>query len=195
METSRLGGRPWIMPSATATQLGASRRTKGNSNGNGLDKYCADIQVNKELGPDDAAVMRMLIQHLTRNSPRNVEEAPPERAQRQGEWVHLRSRDSAAQAGRVRLYLSSHEEVQRVYQALHGQVLQVGPDKISIKVTNDGRTSQKMGAGRWAETAVSTMGCTQRRGLPPRNSLLHMHVRVLLHYRRRSAAPLLDELW
>ena len=40
---SRLGGRPWIMPSATATQLGASRRTKGNSNGNGLDKYCADI--------------------------------------------------------------------------------------------------------------------------------------------------------
>ena len=43
--------------------------------------------------------------------------------------MHLRSHVSASQAERVRLYLSSHEEVQRVYQALHGQVLQVGPDK------------------------------------------------------------------
>jgi hypothetical protein len=101
------------------------------------EQYYAEVQVNRELGPEDHNIMQKLMVHLVTNSPLNCTEAPADRAPRRGEWTHLRSRDAAAPPGRVRLYLSSQEEVERVYQALHGQVLGLGSDRIVIDVTND----------------------------------------------------------
>ena len=152
---SRHGGRPWLTPSATPTQLGASRRQKGASKDENVNRFFTDIQLGKDVGPEDAPVMRQLLTHLGASTPVVLQESPPSRAPRQGEWTHLRSRDASAAPGRARLYLASQDEVDRVYQALHGQIIQIGADRIFISVTNDATDMQRPGNGRRAAGAAN----------------------------------------
>ena len=114
----------------------------------GADQFVTDISINRDLGPDERDVMRQLMNHLGINNHLNVKETPDDRAPEQGEWVHLRARDTAAAAGRARLYLASQSEVDWVFAALHGQVLAVGADRIGITITNDLNDQPKAGNGR-----------------------------------------------
>ena len=54
-----------------------------------------------------------------------------------GTWKDLASYDEAAPPGRARLYLETIEGARKVHAALHGQVLQVRSDWLSITVHND----------------------------------------------------------
>ena len=70
-------------------------------------------------------------------------ETPDQRPPRQGEWIHLRARDASAPPGRIRVYFSSQDEVNRAFAPLHDQVTAVGADKIAITVHNDDKSQLK----------------------------------------------------
>ncbi len=90
------------------------------------------------------------MQHLSVNGPVACSEAPLDRDPRPGEWMHLASRDPAAAPGRVRLHLTSRADVARVYEALDGQTLAVGTDRMAITVHNDvEEAGPTLGNGRW----------------------------------------------
>ena len=54
-----------------------------------------------------------------------------------GVWKHLATYDPTAPPGRARFYLNNKDDVKKNHKALHGQVLQVGVDWLSISVHND----------------------------------------------------------
>ena len=194
---SRNGGRPWLVPGATATKLAASRRRKGRTDdGTCQSHHFTEVRVNGEVGREDGEVMRKIIGHLTSHSPLQCTETPPDRAPRPGEWIHLASRDSGAAPGRVRLHLQSQEEVQKVYEALHGQILQVGTDQLAITVHNDvsdAGSSKNGGGGRpnhplsWRCLRAASIGDPLFR-----NSHRQLHGILLLALGCRLRAPLID---
>ena len=69
--------------------------------------------------------------------PVSLKETDYARHPKPGEFIHLASQDTSAPPGRMRVLLTSAEEVRRLYTALHGQVVQVGSDRISVVVSND----------------------------------------------------------
>jgi len=99
--------------------------------------YNADVTVQGEVGKEDGQVLAILMQHVTSNTGLSIQETDYSRAPRVGEYVHLASLDSTAQPGKLRVLLSSAEDVRRLYNALHGQTVQVGHDRVGIVVGSD----------------------------------------------------------
>ena len=62
-------------------------------------------------------------------------------------WQWLAARDPDAPPGRVRLSLTSLEQVQAVVDAVHGRAIQVGSDFIAIEVQNDLLDTRHLAAG------------------------------------------------
>jgi hypothetical protein len=105
-----------------------------------------------EVGREDGQVLALLMQHVTNATGITIAETDYARAPRTGEYIHLASQDATAQPGKLRLLLASAEEVRRVYNALDGQTLRVGNDRVGIKVSNDlidGRRVPGNGLRNW----------------------------------------------
>ena len=134
-KASRNGGRTIATPSATATALAASRRLAGRAASH-FD-HLTDVMIKGEIGREDGAVMKLLMNHLAEATGLNLKETEYSRDPRPGEFVHLATKDASAPPGKMRLILSSAKDVRKVYSALHGQTVQVGQDLVGIEVGND----------------------------------------------------------
>eukprot|EP00959_Pyramimonas_sp_CCMP1952_P342972 7185002-Pyramimonas_sp.AAC.1 len=147
---SRCGGRPWAWPSDTANALGASRRRRGRPQRQGdMTEYITEVTIAGETGDNGQVVLGSLMNHVTSATGLAISLAAAGQAPLPGQWIHAPAADAAAPRGRARLHLQSAEEVQKVYRALHGQVLQVGTDHLSITVSNDVAASRGLlGNGR-----------------------------------------------
>ena len=132
---SKHGGRAVANPTATSQALAASKR-RGNAPISAMH-FNADVAVQGEVGREDGQVLALLMQHVTLTTGLSIKETDYSRVPRVGEYVHLASQDPTAQPGKLRVLLSSADEVRRLYNALHGQTLQVGSDRVGIVVGND----------------------------------------------------------
>ena len=90
----------------------------------------ADVEIRGEVGKEDGQVMSLLMQHVISATGLQLQETDYGRAPRTGEYIHLATQHSSAPPGKLRVLLSSAEEVRRLYNALHGQTVQVGLDKV-----------------------------------------------------------------
>lgn len=97
----------------------------------------ADVEIRGEVGKEDAQVMSLLMQHAISVTGLQLQETDYGRAPRIGEYIHLAIQNSSAPPGKLRVLLSSGEEIRRLYNALHGQTVQVGADKVGVVVGND----------------------------------------------------------
>ena len=97
----------------------------------------ADIFIDGEVGKEDGQVLRHLLQHALQYTDLHLTETAPGQEQKLGEFLHLASHDPSAPPGRLRVLLATDAEVRKLRSALHGQHIQVGNDKIGIRVCND----------------------------------------------------------
>ncbi|CAK0911309.1 unnamed protein product, partial [Prorocentrum cordatum] len=145
-KASRFGGQQWVSPSATPPALAASRRRRGRAvrASNSMD-HVVEVFTSGETRDAGGMVLDKLMTHVSSAAGLTLEPRPP--------GQHPSSRDVSAPPGRARLYLRSADGVRKVYAALHGQVLQVGTDHVSITAQNDlldSRTLSGEGQGRTA---------------------------------------------
>ena len=89
------------------------------------------------MGVEDREVLNLLVAHTISQTGISLRETVYTREPRAGEFVHHATKDSAHQAGVMRLMLGSGLEAQRVFDALHGQSIQAGTDLVSNEVRND----------------------------------------------------------
>ena len=137
-KASRFGGRPFALPTATSSALAASRRRKGKAGrGPQLTDFATEVRINGEPGLQDKMLFDALINHVCQSTGLRLAPYDPSTSWSSGFWKHLASHDPAAPPGRARLFLGSKEEVTKVHEALHGQVVQVGEDWLSVTVHND----------------------------------------------------------
>ena len=137
-KSSRFGGRPFAVPTATSTALAATRRRNGKKGRapQPVD-FVTEVRVNGEAGLQDRRVFDELMSHVCQNAGLQLHAFDAAIAPTTGVWKHLASYDATAPPGRARLYLSSQDEVCRVHAALHGQMVQVGVDWLAVTVHND----------------------------------------------------------
>ena len=135
---SRHGGRPWATPEATQVQLAALRRTKGGRLGQAAPMCnVADVQSRGPTGYEDLEVYWQLMEHFQTTAGVALAEAASPMVAKPGTWLWLAAADPTAPQGRLRLFLRTHEEVQSLFQALHGRTVQVGSDLVGIQVLHD----------------------------------------------------------
>jgi hypothetical protein len=94
-----------------------------------------------------------LMQHAIGATGLQLQETDYQRAPKMGEYIHLATQSDSAPPGRVRVLLASAEDVRRLYNALHGQTVQVGADRVGVVVDNDLVTGQGVpgnGLRSWA---------------------------------------------
>ena len=132
---SRYGGRTVAHTSAVPQALAAARR-RGQDNNVHRD-FLTDVSILGEVGREDGAVVRRLMDHLIQTAGLQLQETDYAREARLGEYIHLATQDAMHPPGRVRLLLGSRDDVRKVYAALDGQTLQVGQDLVGIAVSND----------------------------------------------------------
>jgi hypothetical protein len=132
---SKNAGRTFASPTATSQALAASRR-RGNAPISTFH-FNADVAILGEVGKEDGQVLALLMQHVINATGLNLKETDYQRAPVAGEYIHLATQNPTAEPGKLRVMLASAEEVRRVYNALDGQTLQVGNDRVGIKVSND----------------------------------------------------------
>ena len=99
--------------------------------------FNADVAVQGEVGKEDGQVLSLLMQHVAHSTGLAIQETDYTRAPKVGEYVHLASQDPTAPPAKLRVLLGSADDVRRLYNALHGQTLQVGNDRVGIVVGND----------------------------------------------------------
>ena len=148
---SRNGGRAIATPADTEIAIAAGRRLAMAGERQAAQDFVADIIAVGEVGREDGEVLRYIMSHVCSATGLAIREssylAPPA----VNEYVHLARTDTAAPPGRLRLYLSSLEEVRRVRAALHGQSVRVGADLVAFRVACDPLDAEGLrGPGRGA---------------------------------------------
>jgi len=150
-KASKHGGRAYAGPTATPKALAASRR-RGNATISPFH-FSTEVEVMGELGKEDREVLARLMQHATQSTGISLIETDYKRAPRAGEFIHLAAQDSSEKPGKLRVLLNTADEVRKLHNALHGQTVQVGDDKIGIVVGNDLIDGQQVPGNRlrnWA---------------------------------------------
>ena len=146
---SRLGGRPFAVPSALQTSLSAARRRKGvKTRGPTLVDHITEVTILGEVGRDDKEVLHKLVSHLCSSTGLRLSPAANPMEPKIGEWLRLADREAAAPPGKIRIYLPNADSVHRVYAALHNQLIRVGLDTIAIGVFNDALLVN-LSRGKW----------------------------------------------
>ena len=108
-----------------------------------------EIRADGEVGRDAAEVLRRLLGHAITATGLQIQETPPGQEPERGQYQIPGITDPTAPPGVARLYLSSEQEVVRVFHALDCQTIQVGGDLVGITVLNDGILARQVpGGGR-----------------------------------------------
>ena len=134
-KTSRNGGRPVACPSATTSALTASRK-KPHKFKSACD-FVTDLAIKGEVGREDGEVSNKIMAHACAVTGCSIKEAVTGSTPKLGEYVHLASQDPMARPGRLRVFLSSEDEVRKLYVSLHGQTVQVGQDLVAMEISSD----------------------------------------------------------
>ena len=138
METKQIWWSSFGHPTTTSSPLAPSRRRKGKHGKEAqLTDFITEVNVNGEIGIAEKDAIDELVKHVCAQTGIQLKAHSTNDKVAMGTWKHLASYDPAAPPGRARLYLGSQEEVRKIYSALHGQILQVGADSLSITVHND----------------------------------------------------------
>ena len=155
-KASRFGGRPYAHPSATTAALAASRRRRQQGGrAPQLMDYMAEVRISGDPGLQDKAIFDAIMDHVAQHTGLALRASDGREGTSSGFWKHLASFDEGAPPGCARLYLSCEAEVRRAHAALHGQMLQVGEDWLTISVQNDlVGAAALQGNGRRAPPAV-----------------------------------------
>ena len=132
---SKHNGRSYATPTATSQALAASRR-RGTGKTTSLH-HQADVEIKGEVGRADGQVISLLMRHVVQCTGLQLRETSYQGPMQLGEFVHLASLDPDAPPGKVKVILASAQEVRRIYNALHGQTIMIGQDRIGIVVGND----------------------------------------------------------
>ena len=141
------GGRTVATPHATAQSLAAARRAAKPSR-SFLD-FQSDIHILGELGREDGHVIGCIMRHILDATGLQLVECDYSAPPRRGQFQHLATLDPSAPPGRVRAYLSSLDEVRKLFAALQGQAVKVGLDIAGIEITNNILDAEKApGGGR-----------------------------------------------
>ena len=149
-KASRHAGRCIATPAATSKALAASKRRGTTSIS--VHNFTADAEVCGEVGKELGQIMAILMQHVMQASGLNIKETDYARAPKVGEYIHLATQDITAPLGKMKVLLSSEDDVRRLYNALHGQTIAVGSDTVGIVVGNeliDGQTVPGNGQRSW----------------------------------------------
>ena len=96
--------------------------------------------------------MAILMQRAVQATGLTIRETDYSRAPKLGEYAHLATQDAAAPPGKLKRLLSSEDDVRRLYNALHGQTIAVGNDRVGIVVGNellDGQSVPGNGQRSW----------------------------------------------
>ena len=118
--------------------MAASRRRRGKSGSHiQVKEFITEVRLQGEARSRDRRIFGQLVSHVCQNAGLRLSPFEANGSQQSGFWKHLASFDPSAPPGKARLYLDSQDEVQRVYHALHGQLVQVGNDWMSVTVHND----------------------------------------------------------
>ena len=132
---SKNGGRTVAAPTATTKALAASRR-RGTAPIT-LHDFHTDVVLQGEVGKEDGQVLRALMNHAIQATGLQIKETDYQGTPQVGDYIHLASQDPTAPPGKIRVLLSTADEVRRLHNALHGQTIQVGQDRVGILVGND----------------------------------------------------------
>ena len=140
LKTSKVCGRPFVMPMATQTQLAAARKTSGNAgrNPNSLES-AAEINVQGPRLSGGASIFGQLNEHTL-----HVLEAHSSMAAAPGKRCLLAGNDPSAPAGRIRFELNNRKGVEQVRASVHSRTFLVGLDTIAIQALDDS-TDWKLG--------------------------------------------------
>jgi len=134
------GGRVIATPTATTAALAAARR---GANRPVTSADClAVVEVQGELGPENAAVLHHLMEQTAQNTGLAISRAADAQAPALGEYFV-----DADRPGHVRILLPDFDSVRRVYAALNGRTLAVGVDRVAIRVMNDAVDGQAVLGG------------------------------------------------
>ena len=93
------------------------------------------------------------MQHAIRTTGLQLQGTDYRRSPQVGEYIHLATVDATAPPGRLRVLLASAEDVRRLYNALHGQVVHIGSDRVGVMVDNElisGQSVPGNGLRSWA---------------------------------------------
>ena len=127
-------------PTATTTALAAARR---GANRPITSADClAVVEVQGELGPENAAVLHHLMEQTAQNTGLAISRAADAQAPALGEYFV-----DADRPGHVRILLPDLDSVRRVYAALNGRTVSVGIDRVAIRVMNDAIDGQAVPGG------------------------------------------------
>ena len=97
----------------------------------------AVVEVQGELGPENAAVLHHLMEMTAQNTGLVISRAADAQAPARGEYFVDDDRP-----GHVRILLPDLDSVRRVYAALNGRTVAVGIDRVAIRVMNDAADAQ-----------------------------------------------------
>jgi hypothetical protein len=117
--------------------MAASKRSGIRKSTPSSHDYFTDVAILGEVGREDGEVIKALMNHLVNATGLTLKETSYQGNPRLGEYIHLATTDPSALPGKVRILLSSKQEVEKVYATLQGQTIQVGRDKVGISVCND----------------------------------------------------------
>ena len=161
---SRNGGRPWATPDATAQQLGAARRLIKNKDG-GVEDLTVNLDLAGSLGIQPKEVIRSLMQVVAQHSQLPlVESIEATQNQAAAKWKWLAGEDPSLPPGRVRIFCEGLELVEALHLNIKGRAVQIGPDLVSIDLSNDLRET------KFNPTLSSASQKNGRRGRGPRTS-------------------------
>ena len=100
---------------------------------------------------EDGQVLRVLMTHVILATGLSINEMDDQRSAMAGEYIHLATQEPTAQPGRLRVLLSSMDDVRKLHNALHGQTVKVGPDRIGVMFCDDLMESRGVpGSGQWS---------------------------------------------
>ncbi len=155
-KASRFGGRPFALPSATSTAFAAARRRRGPAAQTVQSTdFVTEVRLQGDPGLQDREIFNGLVHHVLSSTGIQLRASSSAERASTGFWVHLPSVDASAPPGCARLYLGSKAEVEHIYEALDGQVVQVGLDWLKIEVRNDLLSSSVLsGNGGRAPSAI-----------------------------------------
>jgi hypothetical protein len=136
-KSSRNAGRAFASPSVTPKAMAASMRSGTRKSIPSSHDYFTDVAILGEVGREDGEVIKALMNHLVNATGLVLKETSYQGNPQLGEYIHLATTDPSAPPGKVRILLSSKQEVEKVYATLQGQTIQVGRDQVGISVCND----------------------------------------------------------
>ena len=132
------GGRTFVVPTATPAQMAATRRTRGKYPDEPQPHHLAtEVNICGATGYDPLQAVSTLMQVVTQKTGIVLQNASLEDVAPTGTWRWLAATDPTAPPGRVRLQLSSMEQVRAAHDSVHNRSIEIGADLVAIAVQND----------------------------------------------------------